>query len=367
MDIYNRDECCLGFSLSPAIGPIRYLNLLNAFGDVETSFHANEGDISRVIGPDSAKKFTSFRDSYKPKVYVEHCKRSHIMIITQFSTLYPPLLLQIPDPPICLFALHKDHNPNLTSELPIAIVGSRKSTTYGKTVTEQITSDLVASGATIVSGLALGIDAIAHQAALDSHGKTIAVLGCGVDIVYPVSNTSLRQSVLSSGNVLISEFAPGVQPTRGSFVIRNRIISGISRGVVVIEGTDHSGSLNIASSAAHQGRDVFAVPGPITSVNSQAPLILMKQGAKIVSSASDILNEYTAFQSRRNEDPVRELNKDESDVYTLLRRAPQHPDDIVRVLGWNIITVTNILSILEVEGMISVNQEGRYHPTSNRL
>ena len=203
---------------------------------------------------------------------------------------YPRLLKEIPDPPAVLYVQTTDLSLRFTRT--IAVVGTRRVTPYGEEVTRKLTRGLVEKGFTIVSGMALGVDTVAHQTALDCEGTTIAVLGSGIDIIYPPSNARLYRAISRArGSAIYSEFAPGVRPAREQFPRRNRIISGLSMGVVVIEGDERSGTLITARYAAEQGRDVFAVPGPVTSPMSRAPAILIKQGAKLVESVEDILDE----------------------------------------------------------------------------
>lgn len=201
---------------------------------------------------------------------------------------YPRLLKEIPDPPSVLYVLGRGTKINL--EKTIAVVGTRRVTSYGTSVTKKLVIDLVKKGFTIISGMATGVDTVAHQTAIEEGGKTIAVLGCGIDIIYPESNARLYWEIVASGAV-VSEFGPGVVTKKEQFTTRNRIISGMSLGVVVIEGTDKSGTLITAKYAAEQGREVFAVPGPITSIMSRAASILLKNGAKLVESAGDIVEE----------------------------------------------------------------------------
>jgi DNA processing protein len=202
---------------------------------------------------------------------------------------YPKLLREIPDPPEVLYVLGTGSKINL--EKTIAVVGTRHVTPYGVAMTKKLVTDLVARGFTIVSGLAYGVDAVAHRAAIAAAGKTIAVLGCGIDIIAPAVNTELYWRIARGNGAVVSEIPPGVRPGKKKFVTRNRIISGLSLGIVVIEGTDHSGALITAKYAAEQGREVFAVPGPVTSEYSRASSILLKNGAKLVESVSDILEE----------------------------------------------------------------------------
>lgn len=212
-----------------------------------------------------------------------------IVGLTIDNPKYPRLLKEISDPPKVLYVRGSGSKINL--EKTIAVVGTRRVTSYGATVTRNLVRELVNKGFTIVSGLALGVDTIAHETALDSGGKTIAVLGCGIDIIAPPRNTDLYWRIVQGGGAIVSEMPLGLRPNKKLFVTRNRIISGLSLGVVVTEGAAKSGTLITARYAAEQGREVFAVPGPVTSTMSAAGAYLLKNGAKLVESASDILEE----------------------------------------------------------------------------
>jgi DNA processing protein len=209
--------------------------------------------------------------------------------LTLTNPKYPKLLREIPDPPDVLYV--RGLGAKINMEKTIAVVGTRHVTAYGVTVTKKLVTDLVHLGYTIVSGLAYGVDAVAHQAAIDAGGKTIAVLGCGIDIIAPPVNTDLYWRIVRGHGAVVSEVPPGVRPDKKKFVTRNRIISGLSLGVVVTEGARKSGSLITANYAASQGREVFAVPGPVTSTYSGAASFLLKNGAKLVESVSDIVEE----------------------------------------------------------------------------
>lgn len=205
---------------------------------------------------------------------------------------YPAKLKEIPDPPRLLYVKAKSGLDALDLDRAIAVVGTRTMTRYGEEVTKQLVRELVAHGFTIVSGMAYGIDTVAHCAAIDAGGKTIAVLGCGIDIIWPPSNARLYIRVGEEGyGAIVSEMPQGVRPNKELFKTRNRIISGLSLGVVVTEGAENSGALITARFAAEQGREVFAVPGPITSPLSRGPARLIKQGAKLVETVEDILDE----------------------------------------------------------------------------
>jgi len=211
-----------------------------------------------------------------------------IFKLTAKDSDYPAILKEIPDPPEILYAIGQ--RKFLTDSAPVlAVVGTRKMTVYGKTAASNIVFALARLGVIIVSGLATGIDTVAHQAALAANGKTIAVLASGVDVVYPPENSGLYRQISEKG-LLLSEFPPGTLPKPRYFPQRNRIVSGLSLGVLVVEGPLKSGSLITAKLALDQGREVFAVPGPITSPNSRGTSYLIKNGAMVVESAEDIMD-----------------------------------------------------------------------------
>lgn len=276
--------------------------------------------------------------------------------------IYPKLLGQIHDFPKTLYCRG---NLNLLTKTCFAVVGTRKLTSYGKEVTQNMVRDLVQAGFVIVSGLALGIDAVAHQATLDVGGKTIAVLGGGVDdaMIGPSSNFSLAINILKNNGLIISEYPVGFHANEKTFPQRNRIISGLSKGVVVIEADEKSGALITARCALDQNRDVFAVPGNIFSSKSIGPNNLIKNGAKLVSSTQDILDEYgenlKLFEDLKpalsTKDPV------QRNILAILdKNGTVFIDDIVRESEKETPQVLAALSVLEIKGMIKNTGNGRY-------
>lgn len=260
----------VGFSVFPGIGPVRFRLLLEQFGSAKKAWHA----LGKTFDIDE---------------YLRKLEKLHVSVLTLNNPKYPKLLGQIDDPPFVLYVRGRGTKINL--EKTIAVVGTRNMTRYGEEVTRRLVTELVARGFTIVSGMAYGVDAVAHWAALNAGGKTIAVLGCGIDIITPSSNASLYWAIVNGGGAVVSEMPLGLRPAKGLFVVRNRIISGLSRGVLVTEGADDSGALITARNAGEQGREVFAIPGPITSRYSRGPARLLKNGAKLVESADDIIEE----------------------------------------------------------------------------
>lgn len=281
----------LGLSAFPGIGPVRFALLRNYFGSVKQIWEASVEDFRKTgLGEKLTRSFGHFRNTFNILAYQKKLRDSHIGVVTIDDSRYPKLLKEIVDPPFLLYVKGRKTDQPIDMEKTIAIVGTRKATLYGIAITKQLVRDLVSAGCTIVSGMAYGIDAIAHEEAIACGGKTIAVLGCGVDICAPLANLHIYRKLSDEGfGAVISEMPLGLRPEKGLFVTRNRIISGLSRGVVVIEGEKDSGTLITASCAASQGRDVFAVPGSVDVPTSSASSYLLKSGAILIENAHDIL------------------------------------------------------------------------------
>jgi len=291
-------------------------------------------------------------------------EKKKIQIVFLHDRLYPKDLANITDPPICLFA---KGNINLFQKLNeeklifFAIVGTRKPTSYGQDLAAKFATDLAASGLVIVSGMAIGIDTIAHQSALAQNQPTVAVLGCGVDIIYPQINEKLYHQIIEKGGLVISEFPPEQTVKKGLFVARNRIISGLSKGVLVIEGTKTSGALITAKYAAEQGKEVFAPPAPLTSSLSEAPLLLLKQGAKLVTQAADILEEFNLrLLSKKQAEIDQLLTEEEREVFQALIKEEKSADDLILELKKEPATIFRILSALEIKGVIKKDDRAKY-------
>jgi len=279
--------------------------------------------------------------------------KHNIDITTIFDKDYPNRLNYIYDSPKVLYRKGKFSNKD---ELSMAIVGSRKATSYGKWATEKFVKELVKLDVTIVSGLALGIDGIAHRAALEEGGRTIGVLGNGLDTIYPKKNKDIYENIPQNG-AIITEYFLGVPPLAYNFPQRNRIISGISLGVIVIEAKEKSGSLITANHALEQGKEVFALPGNINSIFSKGTNKLIKDGAKLIMDIDDILEEVYELQSKMIEKKVEDIDVSglsplELKVFDLIKEGPIHCDSIAFNTGLDISTVYSILTILELKGMV---------------
>ncbi len=286
-----------------------------------------------------------------PEKEVQKIIKRGIKIIILPDPNYPKLLVEIPDPPAVLY-YKGEIKPE--DEIALAVVGSRKFTSYGQRVTEDLVYKLAQNKLTIVSGLALGIDAIAHEAALTAKWRTIAVLPCGLDQIYPTANARLADKILQNSGAIISEFPLGTITYRFNFPIRNRIIAGLSLGTLVIEGTIDSGSLITAQAALTYNREVFAVPGEIYSETSQGPNRLIQMGAKMVTNCDDILNELNIAQifAQKQAQIIIADSKEEEILLRLLKK-PQLVDDLIRDSKMDSSLVISTLIMLEMKGMIT--------------
>lgn len=281
----------LRLSLVPGLGSQRQRKLLKAFGLPPAIFSATHTALGAVVGAELAEDLLSRAPEQDIAVALAWAAQSGHHLLTLADPDYPALLLEIPDPPVLLFTRG---NAALLQRPGIAIVGSRNATAQGRANAEQFAHALSDAGLTVISGLALGIDAAAHLGALQGRASTIGILGTGIDRVYPARNRELHERIAREG-LLLSEFPLGTPPTAYNFPRRNRLISGLSRGVLVVEAALASGSLITARQAGEQGRDIFAIPGSIHSPLSRGCHALLKQGAKLVESAQDILEELNTF------------------------------------------------------------------------
>lgn len=354
----------LGFSAFPGIGPLRFKLLLSYFGTAKKAWEAVEQELIKIgLGEKLTAQFIAFKRKISLSGYAKEVQSKNIKVVTLIDEEYPKLLAEIPAAP---FVIYIRGNLNWDITASIGVVGTRKMTGYGQEVTRKLVAGLVDASLTIVSGMAYGIDTIAHETAIETGGKTIAVLGCGVDIIHPVSNTKLYLKIIEKYGAVISEFPPGMMATKGLFPARNRIISGLSLGVVVTEGAKNSGALITARYAAEQGREVFAVPGPITSEFSQGPTLLLKQGAKLVTGVDDILEELKipGGQARAGKDAYKtsniKLSKEEMLIINILNSEDLHFDEIVRKSNVEAAKLGGFLTVLEMKKIIKNMGGGIY-------
>jgi DNA processing protein len=347
----------LALSLTRGLGSILIKRLLDRFKTPEAVFHAPLKDLMQIEGLGERVAGEIRRGPQEKAVKREFSLLEKVggTILTLKDEAYPKRLKDIYDPPALLYIrgqLRRD------DELAIAIVGSRKTSPYGRWFTERIGRDLAGHGVTIISGLARGIDSVAHMGAIEGGGRTIAVLGCGIDVIYPSENRDLFHRIVGHGAVL-SEFPIGSRPEGGHFPRRNRIISGLSIGVVIVQASSQSGSLITAKYALEQGREVFAVPGNVGADGSRGTNQLIKEGAKLVESSEDILEEILpqwrreAERAEKAETPGRDLMGGERILYDLLGETPLHIDAIIRESQLDPGSVSSLLLNLELKGWIS--------------
>lgn len=360
-------EAWIAFSTFTAIGPQRFKLLLQYFGSALTAWSAPIKTYREIgFSERLASSFARHRKTFSLATYLKQLHALKVEVCLLGDKSYPSRLASLDDAPSVLY-IRAEVTETLAdlTEISLAVIGTRKMSAYGKDVCERLVTQLVDSGMTIVSGLALGIDSVAHRTALSAGGKTVAVLAGGVESVYPPANTGLGREIVKNG-AIISEYPLGTPCFQQNFPVRNRIVSGLALGVLVIEGTERSGTLLTAASAAKQGRDVFAVPGPITSPTSKAPNLLIREGAKLVESASDILEELKIelrvknYESRK----VIKTTKEEEKLLEILAIEGLDIDSIVRISGMQTGNILGSLMQLELKGLIK-NAGGIYSKVNN--
>jgi DNA processing protein len=284
--------CWLALALTEGLGPSRIRKLIEHFGTAERVLHASLTELEATgMRAVSAQALATGKSMELAQDEVARAAQAKAAIISLSSTEYPPRLREIYDPPVILFV---KGSVELLSKPGIAMVGTRHPTPYGTGMAERLSTDLAARGLVIISGMARGIDTASHRGAIAAKGKTIAVLGTGIDVFYPKENTRLAEQILALGGAMISEFPIGTSPAPQNFPIRNRIISGMSAGVLVVEAAEYSGTRITSRCALEQNRDVYAVPGNVTNKNSWGPNTLIKQGAKLVATWEDVWEELPA-------------------------------------------------------------------------
>lgn len=327
--------------------------LNNHFSSYKEAFNANINMLTDAgITEKVAFEFINERTKINPDKLLDQLYVNKIETICIQEKNYPKLLKEIFDPPPLLYYKGK----MISDEYCIGIVGSRKFTSYGQLVTENIVNELAGDNLTIVSGLALGIDTIAHQKTIQHSNRTIAVLGTGIDdkSIYPRSNINLAKNIINTGGLILSEFPIGAPPLRHHFPLRNRIISGLSLGILVVEAEKKSGALITAFSALEQNREVFAIPGNIYSPSSIGSNNLIKNGAKMVLNANDILDDLNLKNIKTfitNKKIIPE-SKEEEIILKFITHEPIHIDDIARETKINSAILSSILIMMEMKGMI---------------
>jgi len=337
----------------PGVGPVLRRRLLDRFGSPQAVFEASLEDLRRVegVGERTAKAIKAIDPISLGRREGERARAMGIGVIPLGDDRYPENLRQIYDPPIVLY-LKGDLCPE--DSLAVAVVGSRRSSPYGRQFARRLARALASEGVTVVSGMARGIDTEAHLGALEAEGRTIAVLGSGMDRIYPPENRQLASQIAHHGAVL-TEFPLGTPPERWNFPVRNRIISGLSLGVVVVEASSRSGALITASLALEQGRSVFAVPGYAGAVTSRGTHSLIRQGAKLVEDPEDVLEEILPQYEGKGETEkagAPEVSKEERMLVELLETGPMHIDELSRRVSLDAAKVSALLTQMEIKGIV---------------
>ncbi|MBS4024748.1 MAG: DNA-processing protein DprA [Clostridia bacterium] len=342
----------LALHQAPGIGGKIARKLLDYFGDIKKLWGANVTEIEEVVPTQLANAFVQYKKTVNIEKIYEHVISSGCWFITSEDGDYPNLVKEIFNPPLVIFG---KGNKEILSNQCLAIVGCRKPSYYGQQMARKISSELTLSQWTIVSGLAKGIDTCAHMGCLLQQGNTIAVLGSGVDIIYPKENKKIYDEITEKG-AIISEYLPGTTPVPGNFPARNRIISGLSLGVLVVEAGEKSGALITADFAMEQGRDVFALPGMVTNPYAKGTHSLIKQGAKLIEAATDIIQEYYPerlfygnFGNSKNEQFISGVEKQ---LLLLIEKQPLHIDEICFLAHKTIMEISPVLLQMEMKGLI---------------
>ena len=321
-------------------GPQRIRRLLRQFGSVEAAWERRPDDGKLLIR----------RENIDPQEKYSQLVQNGVELIAIDDANYPELLRQIYSPPLGLYI---KGNAELLNHPALAVVGTRAPSSYGKETLPAIIEELVLSGFLIVSGLAQGIDAVAHAATLKAGGETVAVLGCGLHEVFPLINRPLGEKIIASGGAIISEYPLGMPPFKQHFPARNRIIAGLALGTFVVESRLPGGALITAKHALEANREVFALPGPINLLSSQGTNNLIRQGAKLVQSAQDILEELALPLNRRAlTDTTNELAADEKAIIDLLETEPLHIDTIIKTVKLKPSIVNSLMTSLELKGVV---------------
>lgn len=341
----------IGFNIVKGIGPVRLRSLLDAFGDVRSAWMASPKQLQDAgLSASLALRLRQVREETDFSSLLRKIQAQHIQVLTWEDEAYPQPLLEIPQSPPVLFLKGELVEEDRWS---VAVVGTRRYTSYGRQVAEEIARALAQQGVTVVSGLARGIDGISHRAALDAGGRTIAVLGSGVDRIYPPEHRRLAEEIAENGAV-VSDYPLGTPPEGQNFPPRNRIISGLSRAVIVVEAGSRSGALITAKYAADQGREVFAVPGNVHSPKSKGPNALIKQGAHPLVDAGDVFEVLELSQIKLPRPDRFELPADptEAKLFQVLDLEPLHVDEICNRVDLPVEIVTSSLAVMELKGLV---------------
>lgn len=356
-------EAFLALTLLPRVGPVTIRRLLDHFQEPERVFKAGERALQAVegIGPALAKVIHGWEDQIDLAREKRRIRETGATFLTIREENYPALLKEIHDPPPGIYVLGEI---NERDRHAVAVVGSRRSTHYGNTAARKLSSQLAAAGITVVSGLARGIDTAAHEGALEAKGRTLAVIGCGIGNIYPPENEPLARRIADGHGAVLSEFPIDQIPDKTTFPMRNRIVSGLSRGLLVVECPAWSGAMITANLAAEHGRNVYAVPGPIDRPSSEGCHKLLKDGAKLVTSADDILEDFSWLlppselpgfkenQESQKSTNLLALTGEEATIFAAIDTTESHIDEIISRTGLPASTVSVTLLKMELKRLV---------------
>lgn len=361
-------EAYIALNMIDEVGPVRVRALLDRFGTPEAILDASRQDLLQVtgVGEGVARNVTGWRDAVDLDAELARIDKAGIRVVTRDDADYPKRLREIYDPPLVLYVRGAMSDRD---KLSIGIVGSRRATIYGREMARKLSAQLAQLGVTVVSGLARGVDTAAHTGALQGKGRTVAVIGCGIDRVYPAENEKIAGQIVESGGAIVSEFPFGSPPDAQNFPMRNRIISGWSTGVVVVEADIKSGALITAKQAMEQGREVFAVPGRADSPMSRGTNRLIKDGAKLTEDVEDILGEFEYLFPKDETAPAAlELSEIESKIMAAIGDEEILMDEIIRATCLTSASVSATLLGLEMKHIVK-QLPGRHYarnPALNR-
>ena len=356
-------EAYIALNMVDGVGPIRVRALLDRFNEPQAILSATKADLMQVegVGEEVARSIISWREKVDLDGELARIEKAAVQVVTRDDADYPKNLREVYDPPIILYV---KGTLSERDALAIAVVGSRRTTLYGQDMARKLAYQLGRVGVTVVSGLARGIDTAAHTGTLQAKGRTVAVIGCGIDIVYPAENEKLANEIIEKGGAVVTEFPFGVKPDKQNFPMRNRIISGWSIGTVVVEANLKSGALITANQAAEQGRQVFAVPGRADSILSRGTNKLIKDGAKLTEDVEDILGEFEYLLPKRATEPAEAasegggtkpalvLSDMEEKVMAQVGREETAIDEIIRASGLTTACVSATLLSLEMKRLV---------------
>lgn len=369
-------EAAVALNLIPGLGPVRIRRLMNIFASPELVLEAPASMLVEIpgIGPELARGIASWKSTVNPYRELELADKAGATVTTLFDETYPPSLRNLPDPPVVLYSWGSWSAAD--SERSIAVVGSRMATHYGRLCAKTISHDLAEAGVTVISGLARGVDTEAHTGALDAGGRTIAVIGAGLNKLYPQENGNLARRMADSGGAVVSEFPMNLPPSRTTFPTRNRIVSGWSRATLVVEASARSGALITARMAGEQGRDVFCIPGPVNRHSSDGCHALIRDGAILATCAADILHDMNwnapedglpLFSKTPAAAPPPELplTREEERLLHTVRQGFNTIDALCAALDQPACAVTACLSRLQIAGRLIPDAGGYFSISSH--